>query len=472
MRDAQKLLCLIRLCLSNKFTYLMRLISPTALLPDHRPFHQHVDHLLRDTLHKFLRMPEIDAMPTLSWLQARLPVSLSGIGLINAEYTHPAAYISSVMECGPDIEKFLTASNQRDPLGITHVNILEKVQPLYQQLALRFPPLHISEGKVIKLPALNKIAQNSNGNQHDLSSAINTHIYHTTLTSTDTPLKALVRLHSCGREGKNLINAIPTHKEITFPPDGTLFVGAVSMYLGIPIYFAENALCPSCGKKHMNSDGYHVAATCLNESKRTIKHNHVRDTIEALGKMAGHTCKKENSSTLRKVKTGTRMRSDVSMDWFPKRALELDATITHPYTLLYGETSTKRARPTPEDAARVREASKDRQYRRLVEAADGEFHPVVVEAFGRFGPRGRAILNTLKDEAAFRTGIPRDIVGRYWDQRIVIAVYKMTLHDIKELSDEARRTRTPSRSQEEQARNEADVQDMGNFSSFVPRGNA
>ena len=96
----------------------------------------------------------------------------------------------------------------------------------------------------------------------------------------------------------------------------------------------------------------------------------------------------------------------------------------------------------------------------------------MVEAFGRFGPRGRAILNTLKDEAAFRTGIPRDIMGRYWDQRIVIAVYKMTLNDIKELSDEARRTRPPSRSQEEQARNEADVQDMGNFSSFVPRDNA
>lgn len=404
------------------------------------------------------------AMSCVAYYGCHQPASLGGIGLIHAKNTHAAAYISSMMECAADMDKILTATHKSNPLLNARFNVPDRIRPLHDELVRQFPPIKLPEGKCIQLPPLKTIAKHQNGNQHDLSSAINLHTNYTVLHSRDTPVRDILRMQSCGREGKELINTIPRHPETTFPPDGTLYVGAVCMYLGIAIPFLGKGLQCPCGRGegYMNGDGFHLASQCSTGSKRFTKHHALRDTVQALAQAGGHHCAKESSATIRSVRPGSMKRTDVTVhDWPPKRALELDVTITHPFTILDGGTTWRRTGdPEPEDAARLAEASKDRKYKTVIESAGGEFQPVAIESFGRFGPRARMILNKLKDDVSFRTGIPRDIVNRYWNQRIVISLYLLTMRTMKEMADQARLKRLPPRCREATSRAGANMQDL------------
>ena len=93
--------CLLRSCLAlSKIMFNLRTVDTTPFLP----LLQEFDRTTREALVRILGSPVSDQQ----WQQAKLPVSMGGLGLTAAEDHAPAAYISSLLSSRPQVSQLLS----------------------------------------------------------------------------------------------------------------------------------------------------------------------------------------------------------------------------------------------------------------------------------------------------------------------------------------------------------------------------
>jgi hypothetical protein len=94
LQDPQTEYCLLRSCLSlPKVMFSLRTVDTTA----HQDVLKSYDQVTREGLARILGVPPTD----MQWLQARLPVTMGGLGLRAAQEHGPAAYASSYLSSLP-----------------------------------------------------------------------------------------------------------------------------------------------------------------------------------------------------------------------------------------------------------------------------------------------------------------------------------------------------------------------------------
>src|SRR3546814_19214907 len=84
----------------------------------------------------------------------------------------------------------------------------------------------------------------------------------------------------------------------------------------------------------------------------------------------------------------------------------------------------------PECAARGGESWKIRKYEAVVHA-HSVFVPLVVETFGRWGPRAREIFDECVEKLCASKGAPKSTVKAYWRQRFALVLQRYTAADRK-----------------------------------------
>ena len=92
--------------------------------------------------------------------------------------------------------------------------------------------------------------------------------------------------------------------------------------------------------------------------------------------------------------------------------------------------------PNPECAARARESEKIRKYEAVV-PADSVFVPLVVETFGRWGPRAREIFDECVEKLCASKGAPKSTVKAYWRQRFALVLQRYTAACVRERAQRA-----------------------------------
>ena len=100
LQDPHTEYCLLRSCLSlPKFMFVLRAVDTTPF----QPLLQEFDSITREALNRILAVPVTD----LQWAQAKLPVSMGGLGLRAAEDHAPAAHIHSYLASQPLVNHLL-----------------------------------------------------------------------------------------------------------------------------------------------------------------------------------------------------------------------------------------------------------------------------------------------------------------------------------------------------------------------------
>ena len=272
LQDPQTEYCLLRSCLSlPKVMFSLRSVDTT----NHQVVLQHYDQVTREGLARILGVPPTD----MQWLQARLPVTMGGLGLRTAEEHGPAAYASSYLSALP-----LLRSLRHTPEDSPSV-------PLPPALLQRLAHLRSEETDMESLLKLE-------GGQHALSLEID-QVASEELKTEVAALGGVRGVRECARitclqqpYAGSWLNVVPS-PALGLHLRGSEFVPAVKLRLGMEV-FSTAGSCPSSGA-HSDKLGDH-ALCCGTDGTRISRHNALRDALHATAVAAGIGAPKEEQA--------------------------------------------------------------------------------------------------------------------------------------------------------------------------------
>ena len=304
LQDPQTEYCLLRSCLSlPKVMFSLRSVDTT----NHQVVLQHYDQVTREGLARILGVPPTD----MQWLQARLPVTMGGLGLRTAEEHGPAAYASSYLSALP-----LLRSLRHTPEDSPSV-------PLPPALLQRLAHLRREETDMESLLKLE-------GGQHALSLEIDQNASEELKTEV-AALGGVRGVRECARitclqqpYAGSWLNVVPS-PALGLHLRGSEFVPAVKLRLGMEV-FSTAGSCPACGA-HSDKLGDH-ALCCGTDGTRISRHNALRDALHATAVAAGIGATKESKHLLQ---GSSRKPADVLLPfWTGGKDTAWDVTVVHP----------------------------------------------------------------------------------------------------------------------------------------------
>ena len=384
---------LLRSCLAlPKIVYTLRTTDPSLL----SHLLQEFDSTTREALSRICGGPVSD----LSWEQAKLPISMGGLGLRAAEDHAAAAYSTSFLSSQP---------------------ILRSLLHLPEQAEHPFLPPSILNTLTTQTGAEEPMTSDSiqNYTQKMLSAKIDLHNHHTLLEN----LKAAGSLREVARFLSVSLKDAHAGDWLTVPPSPGLglllrpseFVAALRYRLGHPV-FASDGPCPACGQP---SDrlGDH-ALNCAWQGERIARHNSLRDTLHSAAAKAALGPTKEGQYLL--PGEGGKP-ADI---FIPRHAggkdAALDVTVINPLQAA----TVAQAAQTPGHALKVAHQRKlDKSWQPCHDQGI-VFLPLAVESLGGWHKAAIAEVKKLGSSLARHTGEEESTTVLHLFQQLSIALMK------------------------------------------------
>ena len=372
LQDPHVEFCLLRSCLAlPKLMFLLRTVDTSG----HLDILAEYDRLVREALIKILGCPLED----LAWDQAKLPVSMTGLGLRSAIDHSLAAYSTSFLASQPLVQRLLHAdaeqeASQLDPalLAALAAKMGEEVEDVTQESLAGLRQKVVSS----KIDLANK-------------NLLLTHI------GEIGDERETARMNSLGLPKAGAwLNCSPL-PALGLHLRGAEFVVACKFRLGLAVY-DQPGPCPNCGK---NSDvlGDH-SMVCGTGGERILRHNAIRDALFDTAVAAGLAPLKEGRALL---PGNNRRPADVLVPlWAGGLDAALDVTVTHPLQ----DATRARAATTPGYAMTVAFENKCRVTEDLCREQGIAFIPVVAESLGGWHKVALEQLHKLSSALARHTG--------------------------------------------------------------------
>ena len=330
------------------------------------------------------------------------------------------------MECVPNMKVIHKKAIEGEEDEDRVLNVQHDARVLYDDIERKFPTIQRRNDTPISILQYEEFIAKSD-RPEKLQVILSQSIYHyqCEIFMRTADAATSVRVSSCAREGAALFTAIPKTDNLAFPEDGLLFRSAICMNLGLDIPFITPAECfCNKGENYGNRDGFHWLSQCSqNGNIRQVRHNVIQSTWAALIRYAGFHCTLEQ-----KVDEDSGSRTDITVHNMDGKMVELDVSNPDPRTLLRGGART--AVPREEEAAIKCEERKIELYKERVEARGGIFKPIIIEAFGRFGPIARKFLKEILKHAERFSEQNKISMASYWTQRIVVAMRRSAMEGL------------------------------------------
>ena len=288
----------------------LRTVDTTPFLPVLQDF----DNITREALVRILGSSVDEQV----WLQAKLPVSMGGLGLRAAEDHAPAAYISSLLSSRPLVNQLLASTLHQDDV--------EEEDAAGDEVHL---PQNLIDAIKAKLEEETEVTSDFlNGqSQKQLSAAID--------LCNQSRLKNLVQADGDEREVARLACLTLPHSGdwLNCPPVVALglripafeFTLSVKYRLGMPV-FGSDGPCPACNS-HSDRYGDH-ALNCGYSGERISRHNLLRDAIFDVASAAALSPVKEGRFLL---PGADRRPADIFIrGWAGGQDAALDVTVINP----------------------------------------------------------------------------------------------------------------------------------------------
>ena len=350
LQDPHIEFCLLRSCLGlPKMMFLLRTVDTSG----HQDLLAEYDRHVREALIRILGSPVED----LAWEQAKLPVSMSGLGLRAATDHSAAAYATSYLASQPLVRQLLCTPDDQEncPLNPAVVATLAtKMGENNEELTQGSLEGQTQKMVSTKIDLVSKDLLISNigetGDEREIARLTSLCLPKAGAWLNCSPLPAL-GLHLRGAE----------------------FVVSCKFRLGLAVYHQAGA-CASCGKE---SDilGDH-SMVCGRGGERIVRHNAIRDALHETAAAAGLAPLKEGRALL---PGNNRRPADVFIPhWAAGLDAALDVTVTHPLQ----DATRARAATTPGHAMKVAFDNKCRVTEDLCREQGIAFIPIVAESLG------------------------------------------------------------------------------------------
>ena len=347
LQDPHTEFVLLRCCLSlPKFSFVLRTTDTTDLTHLLRDF----DAITRDGLARILGTTISDK----AWQQAKLPVSLGGMGLRAAEDHAPVAHAASVLASQPLLQGLLGNVGQEEearvlPHGLLAALTLAMGEEAREEELVSVPQRQLGV-KVDKRQEKQLLENVEEGDTEEMAR-----------------LKSLTLPHA-----GDWLNVVPsTALGLHLRPQE--FVMVARYRLGLPLYSQEGP-CPSC-HRYSDAQGNH-AMCCGSGGERISRHNHLRDHLHDTAGAAGLGPVRE----VRFLIPGQDSRpADVLLPhWSAGQDAALDVTVVNPCqaATVVGAATT---------AGHALNHAFERKMRGAADACHQQgvtFLPIVVESFG------------------------------------------------------------------------------------------
>ena len=394
MEDPHAEFCLLRSCLAlPKMMFNLRTVDTTPFLP----LLQEFDRITREALVRILGSPVNEQQ----WHQAKLPVSMGGLGLRAAEDHAPAAYISSLLSSKPLVSQLLS-----------NIQLQNEADEAQAELDAAPIPDHLMEAIKAKLDEETEVTMDflHGQNQKQLSAAID--------LSNQSHLKNQVLADGDKREVARLACLTMPHSGdwLNCPPvvalglriPATEFILAVKYRLGMPV-FGSNGPCPACN--HPSDKFGDHALNCGYSGERITRHNLLRDAIFDVASSAALSPVKEGRFLL---PGADRRPADVFIrGWAGGQDAAYDVTVINPLQEL-----------TREGAAAKPGHAADVAYQRKMNGAAEDcraqgivFLPLAAETFGGWHEVAVVQVKKLASALARHNGQEEgEVAGHIWSR--------------------------------------------------------
>ena len=391
--DTQVVYSLLRQCCSaNRIGHLLRSVPPSLLEETTGRF----DSEFRAAFTKLLHV----GLDHSQWDQASLPTRLGGLGLTSAAAHRAPAYVASVaFACATDFW-----SRTRAPEFYSSVTHLLDVCCADPVPAGMNPLAHLS--------ATVKAAKPVQPSQRELSALIHsatTHRLHATLSQYH-----IARLNAVSETGAGCwLNVVPS-LVLRLAIHSAEFSTLIRWWLGAELFVARQT-CPFCGV-NMDAEGQH-ALVCRNGGHFGVRHHALRDTFFHAMRSA---CMNPRLEVPNLLEGSSERPADVMWD-----NICGDVCVTHPLQPKYLALTATRV--AGDDGAAQEKYGTDvklRKYAVRCAAAGLEIHPLVASAYGAWGVKGRALIDTIAKRVSARTSVPAGVCATQLHQRLSVTLLR------------------------------------------------
>ena len=346
LQDPHTEFCLLRSCLSlPKLMFTLRTVDTSP----HQQLLTQFDQLTREALTRILGAPLND----LQWDQAKLPVSLGGMGLRAADDHGAAAYSTSFLQSQPLVGQLLGVTDTEEPPPLSPTVLAT---------------LSLKLGEETTADTLTGLTQKMVGTKVDLANQ--------TLLSTKTMgagEREVARMASVSLPQAGGWLNCPPLPALGLHLRGPEFVIAVKFRLGMQVYDSAGN-CPACGRLSdvMGDHGM----VCGTGGERIARHNALRDALHDTAAAAGLAPQKEGRALL---PGNDRRPADIFLPhWAGGRDAALDVTVIHPLQ----DATRARAAAEPGSAMTYAYNNKMRGTADLCDQQGIAFIPIVAESTG------------------------------------------------------------------------------------------
>ena len=337
------------------------------------------DHETREALNRILGAPLTD----LQWRQAKLPISLGGMGMRAALDHGAAAFATSLLQSQPLVNQLLKPET---PGGCASNS--QESSPLLSPAVLATLSIQLNEE--VTVDSLSGLTQKMVCTKVDQES-------HVALMEKikNTGEREIARMASLSLPQAGAWLNCPPLPALGLHLRGSEFVIAARFRLGMPIYDKSRS-CLACGEES-DTMGDH-GMVCGTGGERIERHNALRDAIHDTAAAAGLAPQKEGRALL----PGTKRRpADIFVPrWAGGRDAALDVMVTHPLK----EGTRARAATEPGYALTLAYNNKLRGAADQCDQQGIAFIPVVAESLGGWHKVGLEQLRKLGSALARHTG--------------------------------------------------------------------
>ena len=372
LQDPHVEFCLLRSCLAlPKIMFLLRTVDTS----DHQDILAEFDRHIREALIRILGCPIEDV----AWDQAKLPVSMAGLGLRSAKDHSAAAYSTSFLASQPLVQKLLNTSEDQEPTQLNPAVLATLAAKMGEEV------------EEVTQDSLAGLRQKVVSTKIDIANK-SLLLQHIAETDDEREIARMASL--CLPKAGAWLNCSPL-PALGLHLRGAEFVVTCKFRLGLAVY-DHLGPCPSCGK---DSDllGDH-SMVCGTGGERILRHNAIRDALFETAAAAGLAPLKEGRALL---PGNNRRPADVFVPlWAGGLDAALDVTITHPLQ----DATRARAATTPGHAMTVAFDNKCRVTEDLCREQGIAFIPVVAESLGGWHKVALEQLHKLSSALARHTG--------------------------------------------------------------------
>ena len=389
LKDPHTEFVLLRSCLAlPKVMHLLRSVDPTHLQLQWTEF----DRITREALTRILGAPITD----LQWRQAKLPVSMGGMGMRAAVDHGPAAHTASLLASRSLVRELLCLPEEASQVTMP--------PPLLQLLTSR-------QGKEATLASLEEASQRTISLTIDLHNAslLSAHYLEEEQEREVARIKCLGLAHA-----GDWLNVVPS-PSMGLHLRPLEFTMVMRYRLGMDIY-AKEGQCPACGH-HSDRLGDH-AMCCGTGGERIARHDRLRDAIFHTAVSAALGPTKEERGL---IPGGQRRPGDVFVPcWSGGRDTALDVTVVCPLqvALVAKAAATSGAALSHAHEEKIRKCGEECRRQGIV------FLPLAAESLGGWHPVAVAQLGKLGAALARQTGQEEGEVKGQLFQRLSLLLQK------------------------------------------------